>query len=136
MTGLELSNPQGKLQHPGFKSRKSCYDRLRRKIRGWSDKYLAPPPDGATIAREIYYRVVHCRRRLLSKFQPNQTRSFVLTACGSCRVRGFKTSTMTTHRLTPPPSPRPNWSNQATNYCPIHRILQIWPRATSFCFQT
>ena len=30
-------------------------------------------------------------------------------------------------RLTPPPSPRPNWSNWATNCCPIHCILQIWP---------
>ena len=37
-------------------------------IRGRSDKYLALPPDDATIPREIYYRVVHCRRRLLSKF--------------------------------------------------------------------
>ena len=58
-------------------------------LRGQSDKYLASPPDGATIAREIYYRIVHCRRRLLSKFQPNRTRNFVMTACGSCRVRGF-----------------------------------------------
>jgi len=32
-------------------------------IRGQSDKYLASPPDGVTIAREIYYRVVHFRRR-------------------------------------------------------------------------
>ena len=62
---------------------------LKKLIRGRSDKYLASPHDGATIAREIYYRVVHCRRRLLSKFQPNRTRSFVLTTCGSCRVRGF-----------------------------------------------
>jgi len=38
---------------------------------------------------EMYYRVVHSRRRLLSKFQPNRTRSFVLTACGIGRVRGF-----------------------------------------------
>jgi len=50
-----------------------------------------PPyePDGVTIAREIYYHVVHYRRRLLSKFQPNRTRSYVLTACGIGRVRGF-----------------------------------------------
>jgi len=59
-------------------------------MRGQSDKYLASPLDGVTIAREIYYRVVHFRRRLLSKFQPNRTRSFVLTACGIGRVRGFK----------------------------------------------
>ena len=39
---------------------------------------------------------------------------------------------MTTHRLTSPPSPRPNW----TNCCLIHRILQIWSVTTSFCFQT
>ena len=52
-----------------------------------SDKYLDSPPDGATIAREIYYHVVHCRRRLLPKFQPNRTRSFVLIACGLCRLR-------------------------------------------------
>lgn len=32
--------------------------------------------------------------------------------------------------------PRLNWSSWAMNYCPIHRILQIWPRATSFYFQT
>jgi len=30
-------------------------------LRGQSDKYLASPPDGVTIAREIYYRVVHSR---------------------------------------------------------------------------
>jgi len=53
-------------------------------LRGQSDKYLASPPDGVTIAREIYYRVVHSRRWLLSKFHPNRTRSFVLTACGTC----------------------------------------------------
>jgi len=29
-----------------------------------------------------------------------------------------------------------NWSNWATNCYPIHHILQIWPRVTSFCFQT
>ena len=49
----------------------------------------ASPPEDATIATEIYYRVVHSRRSLLSKFQSNQTRSFVLTACGNGRVRGF-----------------------------------------------
>ena len=58
-------------------------------IRRWSDKYLTSPPEGATIAREIYYRVVHSRRRLHQKFQSNRTRSFVLTACGNERVRGF-----------------------------------------------
>ena len=52
-----------------------------------SDEYLASPPDGATTARKIYNRVVHCRRRLLAKFQPNRTRSFVSTACGNCRIR-------------------------------------------------
>ena len=43
-------------------------------------------------------------------------------------------STMTTHRLTPPPSPRPNWSNCTTTFCPIHSIHQIWPRETLFLF--
>ena len=33
-------------------------------------------------------------------------------------------------RLTPPPSPRPNWFNCTTNCCPIHCICQICPRAT------
>jgi len=47
-------------------------------IRGQSNKYLALPPDGVTIAREIYYRAVHSR-----------SRSFVLTACGFGRVRGI-----------------------------------------------
>ena len=51
--------------------------------------YLASSPEIATIAREIYYRVVHSRRRLLSKFQSNRTRSFILTACGNGQVRGF-----------------------------------------------
>ena len=32
-----------------------------------SDKYVASPLESTTIAREIYYRVVHSRRRLLSK---------------------------------------------------------------------
>ena len=59
-------------------------------VRGRPDKYLASPPDGATIARKIYYRVVHCHRRLLSKFQPNRTRSFVLTACGSVVSADFR----------------------------------------------
>ena len=58
-------------------------------VRGRSDNNLASSPAGATIAREIYYRVVHSRRRLLSKFQSNWTRSSVLTACGNGRVRGF-----------------------------------------------
>ena len=58
-------------------------------IRGRSDKYLASSLEGVTIAIEICYRVVHYRRRLLSKFQSNRTRSFVLTACGNGRVRGF-----------------------------------------------
>ena len=47
-------------------------------IRWRSDKYLTLPPEGATIARQ-----------LLSKFQSNRTRSFVLTAYGNVRVRGF-----------------------------------------------
>ena len=58
-------------------------------LRGRSDKYLASPPKGANIAREIYYRVVHSRRYFSSKFQLNRTRIFVLTACGNERVPGF-----------------------------------------------
>ena len=58
-------------------------------IQGRCDKYLVLSPVGAIIAREIYYRVVHSRRGLLSKFQSNRTRSFVLAACGNGRVRGF-----------------------------------------------
>ena len=58
-------------------------------VRGQSDKYLASPPERASIAREIYYYVVHSSRRLLSKFQPNQTCSFVFTACGSEHIRKF-----------------------------------------------
>jgi len=65
------------------------FDLLPFGLQGQSDKYIASPPDGVTIAREMYYRVVHSRRRLLSKFQPNRIRSFVLTACGMGRVRGF-----------------------------------------------
>ena len=37
--------------------------------------------------------------------------------------RRKKYSSTTTHQLTPPPSPRPNWSNCTMNCCPIHRIL-------------
>lgn len=37
-----------------------------------------------------YYDVVHSRRQLLLKFQPNQTYTFILTACGSGCVRGFE----------------------------------------------
>ena len=58
-------------------------------VRGRSDKYLASPLDGATIAKETYCRVVHSRRRSLSKFQSDRTRNFVLTACGIGRVREF-----------------------------------------------
>ena len=61
----------------------------KHKIHNLQRRYLASPPEGAIIAREIDYRVVHSRRRLLSKFQSNRTRSFVLTACGNGRVRGF-----------------------------------------------
>jgi len=39
------------------------------------------------------------------------------------KIKG--SSIMTTHRLKLPPSPRPNWSNWATNCYPIHHILQI-----------
>ena len=39
-------------------------------LRGQSDKYLASWPDGASIAREKYYHVVHSLRRLLSKLAP------------------------------------------------------------------
>ena len=58
-------------------------------IRGRSYKYLASLPEGATIAREIYCRVVHSRRRLLSKYQSNRTRGFVITTRKNGRVRGF-----------------------------------------------
>ena len=40
------------------------------------------------------------------------------------------------HQLTPPPSPRPNWTNWASNCFPIHRILQIWPPATTGFLET
>jgi len=68
-----------------------CYAALQSRfsctyIRGQSDKNLASQPVGVTIAREINFRVVKSRRLLLSKFQPNRTRSFVLTACGIGRV--------------------------------------------------
>ena len=58
-------------------------------IRGRFDKCLASPPEGATIAREICYRVVHSRRYFSSKFQLNRTRIFILTARGNGRVCGF-----------------------------------------------
>ena len=58
-------------------------------LRGRSDKYLVSPPEGATITRDIYYCVVNSREGLLSKFQSNRTRSFVLTACGNGRVCEF-----------------------------------------------
>lgn len=44
-------------------------------IRGWSQHDLASSPDSDTISKEIYYHVVHFCRRLLSKIQPNPTRS-------------------------------------------------------------
>lgn len=50
---------------------------------------LSLTPYGANIAKAFYYRVVHSRRRLLSKFQLSQTCSFVLTARGSERVGGL-----------------------------------------------
>jgi len=34
-------------------------------LEGQSDKYLASPPDGVTIAREICYRVVHSRSEVV-----------------------------------------------------------------------
>ena len=49
-------------------------------VRGRSDKYLTLPHEGATIASEIQYRVIHSRRLLLSKYQSNRARSFVLSA--------------------------------------------------------
>ena len=61
----------------------------RSRVRGRSDKYLTSPPEGATISREIHYRVVHSRRRLQSKFQSNWAPSFVLTAFGNGSVHGF-----------------------------------------------
>ena len=61
-----------------------------RHLRGRFDKYLTSSPEGATIGRMYYcYRIVHSRRRLLSNFQSNRTRSFVLTAYGNGRVREF-----------------------------------------------
>lgn len=45
------------------------------------NKCLVSPHDGATIAREVYFRVVLSHRLSLSKFQPNRARSFVSTAC-------------------------------------------------------
>ena len=62
---------------------------LPHKLRGRSDKYLASEPEGGTISRKRYYRVVRFRRQLLSKFQSNRTRSFVLNAFGNGRIRGF-----------------------------------------------
>ncbi len=58
-------------------------------IRGWSDKYLASPPDGVTIAKRVYYSVEPSCRRLISKFQSNRICGFVLTPCRSERVHGF-----------------------------------------------
>ena len=51
---------------------------------------LASPPDGASIAREICCCVIHSLRRLLSKFQPNQMRCFVLTAGMSTDFREMR----------------------------------------------
>lgn len=53
-------------------------------------------------------------------------------------IRQWKnsTSTMTTHRLTFFESRGPNRSKYATNCCSLYRILQTWPRVTSFCSQT
>ncbi len=59
------------------------------KVRGWSDKYLASPPDGVTIARRVYCCVEPSCRRLTSKFQSNQICGFVSTLCRSERVHGF-----------------------------------------------
>ena len=55
-----------------------------------SDKYLASPPYGASITRDIYYRLVHSLRWLLSKFQPNQTRSFVFPCVEAGVVADFR----------------------------------------------
>lgn len=54
---------------------------------GRSDKYLAITSDDTTIAKNIYYRVKHSRRHILSKFQLDRSCSFVLTTCGRERVR-------------------------------------------------
>ncbi len=59
------------------------------KLQGWSDKYLASPPDSVTIARRVYYCVEPSCRPLTSKFQSNRICGFVLTPCRSERVRGF-----------------------------------------------
>lgn len=60
-------------------------------LRGQSDEYLTSLPDSVTIARKNYYLVVHCRKQIVSKFQPIRARSIVLTACGSqCVCRLYK----------------------------------------------
>lgn len=43
---------------------------------------------------------------------------------------------MTMQRLTHPGSPLSTWLNYVTNCCPIHHVLQIRLRTTTFCFQT
>lgn len=58
-------------------------------VRGRSDKSLASPSGGGTIAWDKYFCIVHSCRRLLSKLQPNQICSLVLTACRCGRVRVF-----------------------------------------------
>ena len=79
---IQISGDNSKISIHNRKNKMCC-------LRGRSDKYLTSLPKGVTIAREIYSRVVHSRRRLLLKFQSNRTRSFVLTACRNGRVRGF-----------------------------------------------
>ena len=79
----------GEIQPALLQQQMCVFKTLSLDIREQSDKCLTSSPEGATIATEIYYRVVHSRRRLLSKFKSNRTRSFVLTACGDGLVRGF-----------------------------------------------
>ena len=49
----------------------TCLANVQAKETVTPDKYLASPPDGTNIAREIYYRVVYSLRRLLQHFSRN-----------------------------------------------------------------
>jgi len=92
-------------------------------LRGQSDKYLASPPDGVTIAREIYYyrRVVHyCRRHCYYYWADSPPN------CRKYGPNGFAPNCRKYGPIYIPPSPRRNWSNWATNCYLIHHVLQIW----------
>ena len=77
------------------------------------------PGKGQTGHRALLCRTIRPIRRRIAEKLPDLAKK-------TC------SSTMTTHRLTPLPSSRPNWLNCTTNCCPIYRILQIWPRVTFF----